>query len=393
MTEADFIPYACQSISEDDIQAVSNALRSPFITRGPAVEAFEADVAAYCGVSHAVLYSNGSAALAGACFAAGAQPGDEIVTSANTFIASLACGTRFGATPRMVDIDTATGNLNLDALEQLAEQPLSRGKRIIVPVHFAGVPVDMQRISSMRLGINDVVIEDAAHALGSRYRDGNPVGSCCYSDMTVFSFHPAKTITSGEGGMVMTNSDDLAHRLRLFRNNGIERDPAFMQQPATAWGYEVQMLGCNYNVTEMQAALGHSQFQRLDAFSARRRQLLSLYQQLLADLPGVWLQAREPDERVAYHLCVATIDFDGLGVSRQELMEQLRAAGVGTQVHYIPLYRHPAVQALVGDVAEQFPEMEKYYSRALTLPLYPDMRDQDVHRVCAQLKNCLAVRQ
>lgn len=296
-----------------------------------------------------------------------------------------------GGVPLFIDIDRATGNLDAQQLLLNINMPSVNRKTVIVPVHFAGIPVDMQLIDRHIADPRTLVIEDASHALGSRYKDGSMVGSCRWSDMTVFSFHPAKTITTGEGGAVTTNNPALYQRLKLFRNNGIQRSPEFLQAEPAPWYYEVTALSSNFNFTDFQAALGLSQLKRIEAFIAKRRLLLNLYAKLLREVPHMKLLSCEKELFIAPHLCVVQIDFAACKKSRSWLMEELKQRGIGTQVHYIPLYRHPYFAQKGPDLAEHFPEMEAYYAQALSLPLYYDLSEEDVRMVVKELKALLAV--
>lgn len=389
-TETQFFPYAKQSIDDSDIEAVTSALKSPMITRGESVEAFERAVADYCGAAHAVAFSSGTAALHGAGYAANVDSQDRIISTTNTFVATVGAGIRYGARPVFVDVDAATGNVDLAAYREELHKSYSRGKTVATVVHFAGVPVDMHRFDSAIRDPNAFVIEDAAHALGTRYSDGNRVGNCQWSDVTVFSFHPAKTITAAEGGMALTHSAEIADRLRHFRNNGIERREEHLRGVAAPWYYEVDAMTGNYHMNDLQAALGLSQFERLDTFVEQRLRLMQAYHRELEGIDGVVLAGGEPTDNVAYHLCVALIDFERMGVTREKVMVQLRERGVGTQVHYIPLYKHPYFVDRFGNQDDAFPQTEEYYSKALSLPLYFDMHVDDVPRICAVLKEVLA---
>ncbi len=387
----DFIPYARQSIDSDDTASVANALNSEFITRGPLVEKFEEAFADFCGAKYAVAFSNGSTGLLGCCLAADVNQFDRVITTPNTFVATAGCAIHCGATPVFVDIKSDTGNLNLEHLDYTLERQYSQGRPIIIPVHFSGLAVDMAKLDGTIRDPNAVVIEDACHAIGSRYSDGQMVGSCPWSQMTVFSFHPAKTMTTGEGGMVTTNDPELYHRLKLARNSGIERDTSRLKQEAKPWYYEVQMLTNNFNFTEFQAALGLSQMNRLNAFIEKRRELVKAYRKKLAGIPCIKMFTDEQDDNTGFHLFVVQIDFEACKTTREKVMLALRDRNIGTQMHYIPLYRHPYFEKTCGNITEFFPEMEKYYSQALSLPLYYDLTLEQVDYVVKELLRTLKV--
>jgi UDP-4-amino-4,6-dideoxy-N-acetyl-beta-L-altrosamine transaminase len=389
MIKDNFLPYGKHSINADDIKEVANVLESDFITRGPKVEEFEQTIASYCGAKHAVAFQNGTAALMGACHAAEMGAYDRLITTPNTFVATVGAGVICRSTPVFVDIDLDTGNMNLDQVEYTLGMESTRGKDVVIPVHFSGISVDMRRLNRMLKNPNSLIIEDAAHALGSKHPDGTIVGSCAYSQMTVFSFHPVKNITSGEGGMVTTNDDALFHRLKRFRNNGIEREPQYLNRPSAPWYYEVQEITGNYNFTDIHAALGLSQFKRLDKIVEKRRSLVVAYRDLLRNFSGIRMLTDKYDGNTAFHLLVLQIDFDAFGTSRTEVMLKLKDEGIGSQLHYIPLYRHPIFKQKMGDISEYFPNMEKYYSQALSLPLFYDMELADVERVVNTLKQVL----
>lgn len=389
MSDETYLPYAKQSVSKEDIEAVQEALISPAITRGPLVEEFENSVAGYCGARYGVAFNSGTAALMAAYFAADVGQHDTVITTPNTFVSTVGAAMERLATPLFIDTDRATGNLNLEQLSFNLNRPNSKGKNVVVPVHFAGIPVDVQAIDAAIADPGTVIIEDAAHALGSSYKDGSKVGSCQWSQMTVFSFHPAKTITTGEGGMVTTNDEELCRKLKLYRNNGIEKDPRFLKNESRPGYYEVMALSGNYNVTEMQAALGLSQMERLDAFVAKRKALVALYREKLDGIGTIRLLIPDESLSVAYHLFVVQIDYEAHRTDRKKVMDSLHEKGIGTQVHYIPVYRHPFFAEKAGDLADYFPENEAYYSQALTLPLYYDLREHDVERVVKALKNTL----
>lgn len=384
-----FIPYAKQSISDEDVAAVAEALKSDIITRGPLVKQFEEAISNYCDSTYAVAFNSGTSALIAACHAGGATPYDRALTSPNTFVGTIAGAYYGGAEPVFIDIDPKTGGIDLELLQYASEYRPSRGKNIYIPIHFSGIPVDMEKLERMIADTDSLVIEDAAHALGSKYSDGSRVGCCRWSDMTVFSFHPAKIITSGEGGIVTTNSADYYKRLCQFRDNGIVREAKNDQDQPIPWYYEVREVTGNYHMSDIQAALGLSQLKRIDLFGEKRKKLIQLYRKLLKEEASIRFLEATDDAAVMYHLCVVRIDFSKFGVSREKVMMQLREEGVGTQVHYIPLYRHPFFAATHKRVEEYFPEMEKYYEEALSLPLYYDLTESDVECVVKKLKECL----
>lgn len=386
-----FLPYAKQSIGEEDIEAVGAALKGETITRGAQVEAFERTVAEYCGAQYAVAFNSGTSALMGAYFAARTTAADRVISTPNTFVATVGSAVHFGAYPQFVDIDRRTGNLNLERLKEAMNFQSTRGKLIIVPVHFAGIPVDMRGLDQLVHQPSTVVIEDAAQAFGSLYPDGQRVGCCAWSQMTVFSFHPAKIVTTGEGGMVTTNDPELYHRLQLYRNNGIERESPYLERESVAGAgyypgyYEVQAVTGNFNFTDFQAALGLSQLQKMQSFIAKRRRLVKVYRDKLKGIPYVELLTDQWDRQVAFHLFVVQIDFQAYRTTKEEVMNQLKERGIGTQVHYIPVYRHPFFERKKGELKEEFPETEIYYERALSLPLYSDLEENDVKRICKEL--------
>lgn len=382
-----FLPYAKQAINKADLEAVADALQDDTITRGAKVESFEKSVAKYCGAQYAVAFNSGTAALMAAYFAAQLTPYDRVISTPNTFIATVGYPLQLGIYPDFVDLDRKTGNMDLDKLKEALNFRSSRGRAIVVPVHFGGIAIDMQKVDRLLdRHPNAIIIEDAAHAIGSYYPSGERVGSCRWSHMTMFSFHPAKTITTGEGGMVTTNDPDLYHRLQLYRNNGIEREAPYLEEKPNPGYYEVQAITGNFHVTEMQGALGLSQLQRIESFIKKRRRLVQLYREQLKDLSSITLMTDEFDDSTAFHLCVAQIDFKKIGLTRVELMNKLKDVEIGTQVHYVPLYRHPFLKKIKPEQEEFFPETEAYYERALSLPLYYHLKEEDVMRVCDELK-------
>lgn len=381
-----FLPYAKHQIVEDDVAAVSHALRSGVLTRGPKVDEFEEAIASYCGASFAVAFNSGSTALRAACFAGGVTDGDRLITTPNTFAATSIAGMSLGASPVFLDIDPETGNMDPKELEKHLVEPRSRGRNIVLPVHYAGIPIDMRRFNALVPDPYALIIEDAAAALGSEYDRDHRVGSCAGSDMTIFSFHPAKLITTGEGGIVTTNDHKLARRLRAYRNNGIERDPSLLTEFPGPWYYEVLEMTGNYNFTDFQAALGLSQLGRIRTMMAKRRQLVGCYADNLADAPYIQLLPGLIQPGTCPHLAVVRIDFVACGIARAVVMGRLFDRGIGSQVHYIPVYRHPFFQKISGDLSDYFPNTELFYQQTLSLPLYQDLTEADVQRICRVLK-------
>ncbi len=381
------IRYGCQSISEEDIAAVDAVLHSNFLTQGPAVPAFEAAIAQFCGAEHAVAVSSASSGLNLACMALELGLGDRLWTSPVSFVASANCARHCGAQVDFVDIDPATLNL---CPRQLAEK-LERAERdgtlpkIVLPVHFAGAPCDMEAISALSERYGFSVIEDAAHALGAEHQ-GIRVGSCAKSRMTVFSFHPVKLITTGEGGMITTSDAELGRRLQMLRSHGITREPSQLeQQDEGGWYYEQQMLGYNCRMTDIQAALGCSQLSRIGEFLQRRRELAERYERLLEDMP-----LRRPRfsaaDGCAWHLYVVQLPPQ----RRRAVYDALRGADIGVNVHYIPVHLQPYYRRL-GFRRGDFPASEAYYDGALTLPLHPRLTDEQQDRVVAILRRALEI--
>lgn len=379
------IPYGRQSISQADIDAVVETLNSDWLTQGPAIERFEDAFAAHCEAAHGIAVSNATAALHIACLALDLGPGDWLWTSPNTFVASANCALYCGAQVDFVDIDPCTLNLDVDLLEVRLAQAEQRGRlpKVLVPVAFAGQSCDMARIAALARRYGFRVIEDASHAVGAAYF-GRPVGCGAHADISVFSFHPVKIITTGEGGMLTTQDPHLAERLRRLRSHGITRDPAAMTEASHGpWYYQQLELGFNYRMTDLQAALGFSQLQRLEAFVARRRALAERYDGLLADLP-LRLPGRQEGADSAWHLYPVRLRLDAIRRSHREVFEGLRAAGIGVNLHYIPVHLQPHYQRL-GFAPGDFPEAERYYAEALSLPLFHGMTDDQQERVVQAL--------
>jgi UDP-4-amino-4,6-dideoxy-N-acetyl-beta-L-altrosamine transaminase len=373
------IPYGRQDIDAADIAAVVEVLKSDWLTTGPAIERFEQAAAKRVRAAHAVAVFNGTVALHLACRALGLGPGDTLWTTPNTFVASANCALYCGAGVDFVDIDSKSLNLDVGLLEKKLKTAKTRPK-IVVPVHFSGQPCDMPAIAKLAKEYGFAVVEDASHAVGAAFQ-GEPVGSGRWSDLTVFSFHPVKIVTTGEGGMVLTARADLAQKLRLLRTHGIDRARA---QSEGGWYYEQVDLGYNYRLTDIQAALGASQLARLDAFLARRRELAARYDRLLEGLP-VTRPWQHPDAASAWHLYVIQL----IRKDRKQVYDAMRSAGIGVNVHYIPVHLHPHYRRL-GFKPGDFPQAEAYYERALTLPLFPGMSDTDQDRVVAALKAAVA---
>ena len=348
------------------------------ITRGRYVSEFEEALKRETGAEYCVVMNSGSSALEACYFAAEGNESDRILTTPNTFVATIAGGVKRGMTPLFVDIDRSTGNLDPNLACENLDYQSSRGRLFFVPVHFSGIAVDMKPIAMKIKNPNTVVIEDAAHALGSRYPTGEKVGSCTYSDMTILSFHPAKTITTGEGGAVLTNDPHLYERLKLFRNNGIVRQEA-------PWQYDVVSLSGNFNFTDFQAALGLSQLKRIDQFIEKRRRLVKRYRQNLKGFDAVRLFTDAFDDSTAFHLFVIQVQAD-----KTALMAALKEKQIGSQLHYIPVYRHSCFKKSAGDLSDYFPEMEAYAASALSLPLFYSLEESEVDYVCDTLKEILS---
>lgn len=380
------IPYGRQQIVQADIDAVVDVLRSDFLTQGPVVPQFESTVAQRVGSAYGFAVSSATAALHVACLALDLGEGDWLWTSPITFVASANCALYCGAKVDFVDIDPRTYNMSVEALEKKLEvaKKIGRLPKVVVPVHFAGQSCDMRRIRALAEVYGFKIIEDASHAIGGTYL-GEPVGNCRYSDIVVFSFHPVKIITTAEGGMAMTNDPQLARRIGLLRSHGITRDRAVMtHEPDGPWYYQQVELGFNYRMTDIQAALGLSQMARLDEYVAARHSLANRYDNLLEDLAIVrpW---QHPDAFSAYHLFTVRISSRPGNQSRRAVFEAMREAGVGVNVHYIPVHLQPYFSAM-GFRSGDFPNAECYYSEALTLPLYPTLSTQQQDIVVSSLR-------
>lgn len=381
-----FIPYGRQDISQEDIDTVVEVLRSDWITQGPKIAVFEKIVSDYCGAKYAVAVSSATAGLHIACLAAGLSQGDILWTSPNTFVASANCGLYCGATVDFVDIDPNTYNLSIEELERKLTEAENQGclPKVVVPVHFSGQSCEMEKIAQLSAKYGFRVIEDAAHGIGGRYQ-GEPVGSCQFSDMAVFSFHPVKIITTGEGGMVLTNKEDLYEKLIRLRSHGITRKVELMREESHGpWYYQQLELGFNYRMTDIQAALGASQMQRLDEFVKRRRFLAERYNQLLQDLPLV-LPWQHPDTESSWHLYVIRLKMNKISKSHRQVFEDLRQAKIGVNLHYIPVHTQPYYKQL-GFKWGDFPQAEQYYREAISIPIYYGLTEENQETVVAKLK-------
>jgi len=389
------IPYGKHHIDEEDIQAVVDVLRSGVLTQGPAVEAFERAVAEYVGAKYAVAVSSGTAALHLAALAAGVGPGTSLITSPITFVASANAGLYAGAQVVFADIDPDTINMSPESLKDVLEK--NPDARAVIPVHFAGLPCDMPAIKALADQVGVDVIEDAAHALGAAYPNGQRVGSCAYALMTIFSFHPVKAIAAGEGGMITTNDESIYRKLLRLRSHGINKldDPSQLPEQALSegvqnpWYYEMQELGFHYRITDMQCGLARSQFKKLEKFIARRRALVKRYDEAFAGMRNCSpAQAMDRDQS-GHHLYVLRIDFDSIKMSRGQLMQELKSRGIGSQVHYIPVPAHPYYRRL-GFNPGDYPNAQKYYQETLSIPLFYDLSDEQQEQVISALKSLLS---
>ena len=384
------IPYGRQDIIQDDIDAVIAVMRSAHLTQGPAVPRFEQAIVRHCNAKYAVATNSATSALHISCLALGLGPGDWLWTSPNTFVASANCGLYCGAKVDFVDIDPYTYNLCPKALEEkllVAEQSGSLPK-VVVPVHFSGQPCDMKAIHDLSKKYGFSIIEDASHAIGGNYLK-EPIGNCRYSDVTVFSFHPVKIVTSAEGGMAVTNNDKLAEKLALLRSHGITRTPSLMTKPMEgSWYYQQVDLGFNYRMTDLQGALGASQMERLVHYVARRHELAKRYDRLLGNLPVVtpW---QHKDGYSAFHLYVIRLKLDQIIYSHVEVFEALRAKEIMVNLHYIPVHTQPYYQKM-GFKEGDFPAAERYYAEAISIPMYPTLTVQQQDEVIEVLQEVLS---
>jgi len=385
------IPYGRQDVTDADIDAVVQVLKSDFLTQGPMVPKFEQAVSNYCGAQYAVALNSATSALHVACLALGLGPGDWLWTSPITFVASANCGLYCGAKVDFVDIDPLTYNLCPAALESKLEKADVDGRlpKVVVAVHLCGQPCDMVAINRLAQRYGFKIIEDASHAIGGRFQ-GGLIGNCRYSEVTIFSFHPVKIITSAEGGMAVTNDAELAKKMALLRSHGITRDPGQMNCDSDGpWFYQQIELGFNYRLTDLQAALGLSQMDRLQSYVAQRNRLANRYDELLSALP-VTTPWQSSDSYSSRHLYVVRIQLEKVKKTQREIFETLRASGIEVNLHYIPVYKHPYYQRM-GFNAFDFPQSQQYYLEAVSLPMYATLSESQQDRVVAEIKSVMQI--
>jgi perosamine synthetase len=374
-----FLPYGHQTIDDQDIAAVTSVLKGDWLTQGPKVEEFEKTIADYCGAKYAVALSNGTAALHAACAVAGISSESEAIVTPLTFAATANAVVYCNGKPVFADIQENT--LNIDP-EQIIGKINSKTKAIL-SVDFAGYPADMENINSIAKSKNLIVIEDSCHALGAEYK-GQKIG--CLADMTVFSFHPVKHITTGEGGMILTDNDDFYQKLKIFRHHGIVKD----NPTQGAWHYDIFQMGYNFRITDFQCALGISQMKKLDLFLKRRREIANTYDHAFSQMPEIMVQQVNSDVKHAYHIYVVQLYKERLKAGRKEIFDALRAENIGVNVHYLPVHLHPFYKNQFSYKAGDFPKAEEYYTRAITLPIFPAMTDEDVNDVIEALRKVIA---
>ncbi|WNS75212.1 UDP-4-amino-4,6-dideoxy-N-acetyl-beta-L-altrosamine transaminase [Bacillus sp. DTU_2020_1000418_1_SI_GHA_SEK_038] len=376
-----YLPYGKQWIDEKDIEAVVNVLRGEYLTTGPAISAFEQRIAQFVGAEYAVAFSNGTAALHGACYAAGISEGDEVITTPMTFAASANCVLYQGGTVVFADIDEKTYNIDVKEIEK----KITPKTKAIIPVDFTGQPVDLDRIYELAKKYNLIVIEDAAHAIGAKYK-GKKVGSL--SDMTMLSFHPVKHITSGEGGMIVTNSKEYYEKLLQFRSHGITRDADKLLENHGPWYYEMQFLGYNYRMTDIQAVLGSSQLDKLDMFIEKRKEIVAKYNEAFQNIYQITSPFQNPEVDSSWHLYIIRLHLDKLTVGRKEVFEALQKQNIGVNVHYIPVHLLPYYHEL-GYEKGTLPNAEKLYEEIISLPLFPAMTEQDISDVITAVQRTI----
>ena len=385
------IPYGRQSVTQEDIDAVVEVLRSDFLTQGKVVPEFESSVADYCGAKHAVAVNSATSALHLACLALDLGPGDRLWTSPVTFVASANCALYCGAEVDFVDIDPRSYNMSSEALAAKLAQAEKEGHlpKVVVPVHLCGQSCDMEAIYLLSQQYGFSIIEDASHAVGGKYKN-SPVGNCAFSDITVFSFHPVKIITSGEGGMALTNNPVLCQRMNLMRSHGITNDSTLTQlkPKEEMWNYQQIELGFNYRMTDIHAALGLSQLTRIDEFIHKRHMIARKYDHALAELPLV-VPHQIDASYSSYHLYVIRLELDKMGKSHQQVYQEMLLSGISVNLHYIPVYRQPYFEKM-GFKVGYCPQAEKYFSEALSIPMFPDLSESNFTQIVSSLKSILS---
>jgi UDP-4-amino-4,6-dideoxy-N-acetyl-beta-L-altrosamine transaminase len=381
-TRREFLPYGHQWIDDDDIKAVTDALKTDWITQGPKVAEFEELIANYCNAKYAVAFSSGTAALHAATFAAGISSGDEVITTPITFAADGNCILFVDGTVKFADVKIDTYNIDPEKIQE----KINSKTKAIIPVDYTGQPCDIDEINDIAKEHNLVVIQDAAHSIGSEYK-GKKVGGL--TDLATFSFHPVKTITTGEGGMVLTNNDNYYEKLKVFRTHGITKNPEKIMRNKGGWYYEMHYLGYNYRLTDFQCALGISQFKKLEKFIERRQEISKIYNEAFTDTKEIVTPYEKRDVKSAYHLYMIQLNLEKLRVDRKRIFDALRAENIGVHVHYIPLHLQPYYQETFGYKNGDFPVAEEYYERAITLPLFPKMDDNDVNDVINAVKKVI----
>lgn len=385
-----FIPYGRQNITEEDIDAVVNVLKSDYLTQGPKVPEFENAIKKHCNVEYALAMNSATSALHVACLALDVGKDDIVWTTPITFVASANCALYCGATVDFVDIDPRTYNLSIQSLEHKLKAAKEQGKlpKVVIPVHLCGQPCDMERVYQLSKKYGFSIIEDASHAIGGKYKN-QPIGNCQYSDITIFSFHPVKIITTAEGGVATTKSKELAQKMELLRSHGITRDSELMtHEPDGPWYYQQVDLGYNYRMTEMQAALGVSQIKRLSSITKSRHEIANRYNEKLAGLP-VTVPFQMQESYSGLHLYVIRLKLDEIKPTHLEVFKALRAANVGVNLHYIPVHLQPYYQANFNFQIGDFPQAEQYYKEAISLPLYPDLTREEQDYIVDTLEGIL----
>ncbi len=378
----EFLSYGKQWIDNDDIQSVINVLKGNYLTQGPYIDEFEKKICEITGAKYCVAVTNGTAALHLAVQVLGIEKGKEGITSPNTFLATPNSLVYNGLKPVFADIDEKTYCIDVKQIEKR----INKNTKVVMPVHFAGQPCDMEEIYNLCSKNNIHLIEDAAHAIGSKYKCGAMVGCCKYSDITILSFHPVKTITTAEGGAITTNSEKLYEKLKVLRTHGITKDPKYMSKNEGPWYYEMQELGFNYRITDIQAALGTSQLSKLNFFVKRRREIIEKYNNAFSEINWLTRPYEKLEVFSAFHLYVLKIDFDKIKKTRKQVMEELAKRNIGTQVHYIPCHTQPYYQKNFDSKWGDYPKTERYYEQALSIPLYPKMTNEDVDYVIKTIR-------